>query len=147
MASTIAAARQALYYLLVAEPLLAGVQISYGAPANHEEPEVVALLGVRNITEEPEQLGMIRKEETYLLDVGVKAHSRTADAATTDARGFAIAEAVRGVAGTTRTNITLSGTVRTAMVVNEETEGVQPAEGGGWVIFLLLQFECSARIT
>lgn len=164
-ASTIAAARAALYALLVADAPLSitptphnhqprPVQITYGPPA-HEELEVVALLGVRSPEEEVGALGARRREEVYELEVGVKVHDPTAGPATAeaiaagtrtqidvDARGFELAEWVRSVV---HHHWTLSGTVRAAGVTRQITEGVQLAEKGA-LIFLLLTIECEATV-
>ncbi len=64
MASSISAARAALFARLAAADALAGVQVTYGAPADHEDPEVVALLGVRDPDEEAAAMGAGRKDET-----------------------------------------------------------------------------------
>jgi hypothetical protein len=154
--STIAAARAALYALLVADApdrtantygeLPRKVQISYGPPA-HEEMEVVALLGVRQNDEDWASLGASRREETYQLEVGVKVHNPAAGAGSeaamlVDARGFEVAEWVRR---TVQRNWTLDDTVRIAAVTSQITDGVQLAEKG-CLIFLLLAVTCEADI-
>ena len=150
--STIPAARAALYDLLVAgAPAQTAVparkvQIAYGPPA-HEEMEVVALLGVRNVDEDAGAIGARRREEEYLLEVGVKVHNPAAGAGSdaaklVDARGFALAEWVRTVV---HRHWTLSGTVRTAFVSSQITDGVQLPDKGA-LIFLLLTVECAAAV-
>lgn len=150
--STIASARAALYTLLVADaPVQSAVparkvQIAYGPPT-HEEMEVVALLGVRNVDEEPGAIGARRREEEYELEVGVKVHSPAAGAGSegsqvVDARGFELAEWVRSVV---HGHWTLNGTVREAAVTSQITDGVQNAEKGA-LIFLLLTIYCAAAV-
>lgn len=150
--STIAPARSALYALLVADaPAQTAqpartVQIAYGPPA-HEEMEVVALLGVRDLAEDVGALGARRREETYEIEVGVKVHNPAAGAgsdaaALVDTRGFELAEWVRMVV---HGHWTLSGTVRAAGVTRQITDGVQLADKGA-LIFLLLTIECEASV-
>ncbi len=152
MASSISAARAALFELLAASDLLVGVQVTYGAPDAHEEPEVVALLGVRDPEEEPATLGAGRKDETYQLEVGIKVHSRDGEAAEVDTRAYALADAVaEAVEGSG--NYTLGGTVLWAYVAGPLGIGAQrvasvppSSEGAGWVCFLTVLVTCRARI-
>ncbi len=145
MASSISAARAALFARLAAADALAGVQVTYGAPADHEDPEVVALLGVRDPDEEAAAMGAGRKDETYQLEVGVKVHDRGGEAADVDARAYALADAVaEAVEGTG--DYTLGGTVMWAFVTSTVGVGAQAAEGGGWVCFLTVLVTCKARI-
>lgn len=154
--STIAAARAALYALLVADApdatavqsnhLPRPIQIAYGPPA-HEDMEVVALLGVRSPEEDVGALGARRREEEYELEVGIKVHNPAAGAGSeaailVDARGFELAEWVRSVV---HGHWTLSGTVRTAGVTRQVTEGVQLVDKGA-LIFLLLTVACEASV-
>lgn len=146
MTSSISAARQNLHALLAGEPELADpVQVAYGAPSGHEAAEVVAMLGVQTPSaEEARGLGQRRVEESYVLEVAVKVHDPGAETAeAVDLRGFALADVVRQVV---RANITLDAAVRTALVVSQGSEGAQPAQGGGWVIFVTLGVECKARV-
>ncbi len=148
MASTISAARAALFALLDANTYPgARPQVTFGPPDAYEEPEVVAMLGVESPDEEAAALGAQRREEVYVLVVGVKAHDPAGTAAVVDARGFALADSVRATVHATTTGRTLSNTVRTAEVIRQTTVGAQPAEGSGWVIFLQLAIECRQRIT
>jgi hypothetical protein len=148
MASTISAARAALYALLAANTYPgAAPQVTFGPPDAYEEPEVIAMLGVESPDEEAAALGAQRREEIYGLVVGVKAHDPAGTAATVDARGFALADSVRAAVHATTTGRTLSSTVRTAEIARQTTDGVQPADGGGWVIFIRLLVECRQRIT
>ncbi len=148
MASTISAARAALFALLDANTYPgARPQITFGPPDAYEEPEVVAMLGVESPDEEAAALGAQRREEVYVLIVGVKAHDPAGTAASVDARGFALADSVRSTIHATNTSRTLTNNVRSAEVIRQATDGVQPAEGGGWVIFLRLAVQCRQRIT
>lgn len=145
MQSSISSARLALFDRLSVAGGLAGVQVTYGTPAAHEEPEVVALLGVRDPEEEPAALGAGRKDETYQLEVGIKVHSRDGSAAAVDTRAYALADAVaEAVEGTG--DCTLGGTVLWAYAAGPLGIGAQAAEGGGWVCFLTVLVTCKARI-
>lgn len=154
--STIAPARAALHALLLADApdrtanthgeLPRPIQVSYGPPA-HEEMEVVALLGVRDVSEDAGAIGARRREEEYEIEVGIKVHDPAAGAGSeaailVDARGFALAEWVRQ---TVHRHWTLSGTVREAAVTRQVTDGVQLAEKGA-LIFILLTVECVAAV-
>jgi len=142
MPSSIGPARQALFNLLAAGTT--GVQVTFGPPDSYEEQEVVALLGVFDPREEPAALGQRRMEETYHLEVGIKVHDPAGNPADVDARGFALREDVRTVI---ESDLTLAGTVRTALISSDTTDGVMPAEGAGFVIFFRLLVECRQRIT
>lgn len=144
MASSISGARAALFELLAAESELDGVQRTFGPPAAYEEQQVVSLLGLRDSDEDDAALGAQRHEETYELEIALKAHDPAGTAESVDARGFAIADIVRRVV---HSNRTLNATVRDARVISQTTVGVQAAEGGGWVIFLSLFVRCRQRIT
>lgn len=154
--STIAPARAALYELLVADAPAATsqvptqlpkpVQVVFGPPAT-EQLEVIALLGVRAPDEDDGALGARRREESYDIEVGIKVHNPAAGAGSeaamlVDARGFELAEWVRSVV---HGHWTLSGTVRTAAVTGQITDGVQLADRGA-LIFLLLTVSCKAEI-
>ena len=154
--STVASARAALHALLLAGApdrtantygeAAKKVQISYGPPA-HEEMEVVALLGVRDVSEDAGAVGARRREEEYELEIGIKVHNPAAGAGSeaavlVDARGFALAEWVRTVV---HRHWTLSGTVREAAVTRQVTDGVQLAEKGA-LIFILLTVYCAAAV-
>lgn len=149
MASSIAGARLALHALLDAHTWPGTKpQVTFGAPDAHEEQEVVALLGIQDPDEEFAALGAQRRAESYVLEVGVKAHDPGATAQTVDTRGFALAEGVRVVVGA---NPTFAGappiTVLPAEVISQTSDGAQAAEGGGFVIFLKLLVRCQTRIT
>lgn len=144
MPSSVSPARRALFDALAASADLSAVQVTFGEPDAHEEQEVVAMLGVGDVDEESAALGNERREERYRIDVGVKVHDPAGDSRSVDTRCFAYADAVRAVVAA---NLTLGGTVRTAHVVSQRSDGAQAAEGGGWVCFNLLAIECHARIT
>lgn len=149
MASSISAARVALFNLLAAHAYPgAAPQVAFGAPAAYEEQEVVALLGVRDPDEEFAALGAQRRAESYVLEVGVKAHDPgAATAQVVDGRCFALADAVRSVV---TANPNFAGapptTVLPAEVISQTSDGAQAAEGGGWVAFCVLQVRCQTRI-
>ena len=149
MASTIAAARVSLYDLLAAATWPAPTpQVTFGAPDAYEDQQVVSLLGVQDPGEEFAALGAQRRAESYLLEVGVKAHDPGATAQTVDTRAFAYADTVRGVVAD---NPTFAGpppaTVLPAEVISQTSDGAQAAEGGGWVCFIRLLVRCQTRIT
>ena len=146
MASSIAAARVNLHGLLTAATWPAPKpQVTFGAPDVYEEQEVVSLLGIQDADEEFAALGAARHAESYLLEVGVKAHGPGATAQVVDGRGFALADTVRGVV---HANPTFPpDTVLPAVVVSQTSDGAQAAEGGGWVCFIRLLVRCQTRIT
>lgn len=147
MASTISAARAALYALLVAEEALAGVQVTFGPPDAYEEQEVVALLGVETPDEDPATIGGARpREETFVLVVAVKVHGPSDDALTVDARGWALLDIVRS---TVYANQTLAGALSQpgwARVASQTSDAVVPVEDGGWVFFGEVRVLCRARV-
>lgn len=148
MASSISAARGALYSLLAAAdynpPPDEPVQVTFGPPENFQEQEVVALLGLFNPDEQDAALGAQRHEETYDLEVALKKHDPAGNPDAVDARGFAMADIVRGVV---HSNRTLGGAVRDARVISQTTDGVERSEGGGWIIFVRILVRCRQRIT
>lgn len=157
MSSTIAAARAALYQMMLDEPELSGVQVTFGPPDAIEEDEVVALLRVLDPSEDEAQLGAGCKDETYRIEVKVKVHRQAAtadDALEIDARGWYLAGIVRDlVHGRNNNNDhTLGGTVNLGASVESQTsDGVQRFVdlGGkdlGWAIFVSLMVRCKARV-
>jgi hypothetical protein len=148
VASTISAARGALYDLLAAAAGLSGVQVTFGMPSAYEEQEVVALMGVEAPDEEPAVIGGARpRDEVFTIVVAVKAHDPAADTAqTVDARCWALADEVREVV---YANQTLSGALSQpgwARIVSQTSAGAMPAEGGGWVAFAEIRVLSRARI-
>ncbi len=134
-----------MYARLAASTDLNGVQVTYGPPDAYETQEVVALMGVRNPDEEPVSLGAGRKDETYQLEVAVKAHNPAGTAQEVNDRGRAIADVVVDeIEGSG--NYSLGGSVMWALCEPSTTLGPQPAQGGGWVIFLTVLVTCKARI-
>lgn len=146
MATSISTARANLYTLLDAATWPGTKpQVAFGAPTAYEEQEVVALLGVTDADEAFAAIGAGRREETYELEVAVKVHDPAASTPQpVDARGFELADTVRGVV---HSNYTLTGAVRGAEVRSLRTDGAVAAEGAGFVIFLRLGVACAARIT
>lgn len=146
MPSTIAAARINLYTLLAGAPWPLPIpQVTFGAPDAHEEQQVVSLLGIQDSDEEFAALGAQRHAESYVLEVGVKAHDPGGTAQIVDTRAFAYAETVRGVVGANPTFP--PDAVLPAEVISQTSDGAQSAEGGGWVCFIRLLIRCQARIT
>jgi hypothetical protein len=149
MASSIASARLALHALLAAHTWPGNPpQVTFGAPDAYEEQEVVALLGLRDADEEFAALGAHRRAESYILEVGVKAHDPgAANAEAVDGRCFALADEVRAVVNA---NPNFAGaspiTVLPAEVISQTSDGAQAAEGGGWVAFCVLAVRCQTRI-
>jgi hypothetical protein len=147
MASTISAARAALYALLAANTYPGAVpQVTFGPPDAYEEPEVIAMLGVESPDEEPAVIGGPRpREEQFVIVVGVKAHDPAGTATTVDARCWALADEVREVV---YANQSLTNTLTTgwARIASQTSDGAQPAEGGGWVAFCTVKVLCRARV-
>lgn len=146
MGSSISAAQGVVYARMAASSGLTGVQVTYGPPDAYEGQEVVALFGVRNPEEEPISLGAGGKDEIYQLEVKIKAHDPAGTAKAVNDRGWEIADAVVDeVEGSG--DYSLDGTVMWALCEPTTTPGVQPAQGGGWVIFLTVLVTCHARIS
>lgn len=147
MASTISAARAALFALLDANTYPgARPQVNFGAPDAYEEAEVVAMLGVEAPDEEPAVIGGPKpRNEEFTIVVGVKAHDPAGTAATVDARGWVLADEVREIV---YANQTLTSTLSTgwARIASQTSEGAQPAEGGGWVCFVQVRVLCRSRV-
>lgn len=149
MASTISAARAALFALLTANTYPgAAPQVTFGPPDAYEEPEVVALLGVEAPDEEPAVIGGPKpREERFVIVVAVKAHDPAGTAQAVDLRGWALADEVREVV---YANQTLSGALSApgwARIESQTSDGAQPAEGGGFVCFVTVRVACRARLT
>jgi hypothetical protein len=147
--SSISAARLALFARLEVHDDLGGaedVQVTYGAPDAHEEQKVVALLGTRDADEEAAAMGAGRKDETYELLVKVKVHDPAGTPQDVDVAGYALGDAVvDAVEGAG--DYTLDNTVMWAFATSTTSaNGVQAAEGGGWVIFIDVIVTCKARI-
>lgn len=149
MASTISAARSALYDLLAARSWTGGTpQVEFGAPGGYEEQEVVALLGVEAPDEEPGVIGGPKpRDETFILVVAVKAHDPAASTGqTVDARCFSLMDQVRTVVYANPTLSASLGTPGWARIASQTTEGALRAEGGGWVMFGEVRVACRTRI-
>ena len=149
MSATVATARANLYDLIAADATVVAdqVQVTYGPPDTHEEQEVIALGGVESHDEDDAVIGGARpREETYTLVVQVKAHGPENDPDVVDARGFELAEVVRSVVYADRSINGAMGPTGWARVSSITTDGVLPAEGGGFVIYLTVRVLCRARI-
>lgn len=151
MASTISAARSALYNLLAAASAavggpLTGVQISWGDPSAYEEQEVVALLGVSSPDEVPASLGNLSRDERYGIELRIKVYGPDDDAATVDGRAFFLADAVRSLVNSQPP--TLSGTVTFAQVASQRCDfGTQSVvDASGWICFIDMTVACTARV-
>jgi hypothetical protein len=148
MASTISDAWNQLHTLLVAaqSSSLAGVQVAAGDPGQHEEQEVVAVLGWGNVNENAAAIGNDPREERYRIDVGVKAHDPSGTALSVATRLLAISDAVRDVV---KANRRLVGEVM-CQVATRRSDGPVPALGSdgqtlqGYVCFDRIQVECWA---
>lgn len=146
MPSSIRPARANLFSALTAAPWPAPApQVVFGAPDAYEEQQVVAILGFGPVGDEPAAIGQRRQEETYRIEVAVKVHDPAASTgADVEARAMALYDVARDVASD---NPTLGGAVTIARPAGtDESPGAQSAEGGGWVMFVSLFVECTARI-
>lgn len=154
MSSTISAARAALYAALAADPPPSTndpdetIQVVFGDPAAYQEQEVVAVRGLRPPNDEEQVLlGPAQpQDEQYAIGVTVKVHNPAADAATVDARGFALADWVRQVVYADRT---FGGVLVLGATIASQTspDGATPAEGGGAFIYIDLAVLCHGRTT
>lgn len=144
MTSTaISTARAALYRALTVE--FHDVQVVYGPPVNYEEARIVALLGLAQPTvEEAAAIGNQRRTERFRFTVAVKVHDPALSAEEIDTQVFELADRTRDVVGS---DTTLGGSVEFAEVVQQESPGPLPAEGGGWFEVVTLQVACRARVT
>lgn len=149
MSSSIKAARANLYTLLAAQTAAAAplenVQVTFGQPNAYEEQRVVAILGFGPVGDEPAAIGQRRQDETYRITVAIKVHdpaATTGQEVEDDAMG--LYDAVWNVV---HDNPTLSGAVTFCFPGGgDASEGAQPAEGGGWVVFVNIGVDCTARI-
>jgi hypothetical protein len=159
MGSSISAARLALDDMLTVAAadntsVLFEVQTTFGTPLEDEEQEVVAILGISDPSEATETLGPeARRRELYRIELTVKVYDPTAgsepaDRRAVDARCFALADAVRSVV---EADTTLAGTVNTAHVVNQRSDGLaHPFDAAGkrlpgWVVHVDMSIACRAR--
>lgn len=149
MASTIAGARQALYDALAAHVFPGTApQVEFGSPLAYEEQEVVALMGVEAPDEDEAVFGGPRpRDEQFTLVVTVKVHDPAAESGSVvDARGFELADEVRDVVYADQSLSGALGTAGWARVESQTTEGAQPANGGGWFMFIDVRVRCRARV-
>lgn len=131
---------------------LYNVQVTFGAPDQIEEQEVVAILGVSGLDEISRVLGPQpnKRDETFSLDVAVRCEKPAGTAKETWERGWAMYQAIRSIV---LNNQTLTSTVFTAFPVPNETTGVvRPlADDGterrlpGWAIRIDMGIICRYR--
>lgn len=141
--SSIAAARGALYDLLV--PALTPVQTTYGLPptVETEEQEVVCMLGLEGPSEDVASLGSgNRREETYDIIVAVKVWKPDGTGRDVDSRAFTLVDLVRN---TVLANRSLTQTVTWAQPVAARTDGPVPLQEG-FIEIVELPIRCTARI-
>lgn len=148
MASTISAARAALFALLNANVYPgARPQVTFGPPDAYEEPEVVAMLGVEAADEDSAVFGDVTpRDEAFTIVVAVKAHDPAGTASSVDARCWALADEVREVV---YANQTLTGSLTApgwARITSQTSDGAQQAEGGGWIAFCQVRVLCRAGV-
>lgn len=152
MASSIGAARQALWTLLSNAAGLSDVQVTFGRP-ERPEGKGVALLGVSDPGENFVLLGPLSAtEEAYGIELLVWWYDPEAPPERTagvDEIAFGIADVVRDVV---RANLSLTRTVRTARVASQRSEGVRKPEGSdtnkaptGRVCIIEMTIACVAR--
>lgn len=108
--STAPAFKAALLTALQARTGLSGVTVSYGAPLPNAPREFIAL-GDLEGSQEFAQLGALRKDETYTLEVYVSVLREGNQQQTCTERCFALAAEIEDEL---RGNVTMSGTVRVA---------------------------------
>jgi hypothetical protein len=140
--TSVVAARRNLHRLLFEE--ITDAQVTFGYPLAYEELRVVALMGVEDVDEEAVELGNQRRNEEYVVTVGVKVHDPAADdAGDVDAAGFSLASKVADVV---HANGTLDGAVRFAQPIGIRGDGALPADPSGFGILLTVRVRCQARI-
>lgn len=150
MSSAIWPARRKLFELLQANAELTGIQLTLGIPADEEEQEVIAILGVTDSSEEEKGLGGNRKKEEFTVEVKVKVYDPTAttaeEAFALETRAGELLDEVRAVVhGDRDLGGVLKGNV--ASVVGTPTTGAQPAQGGGYVVFASAMVRCRATVS
>lgn len=152
MPSTIGPARQDLWQRLLAEPALDPAQRCFGWPDTHKAFQVV-LLGVTDPSETFASLGpAAATEEVYGIELVVKYHDPAApldQAPAVDLAAFGAADTIRDLV---RANPTLGGTVRTARIASQRSQGTGrplPNEANTQATGLLCVIEmtvaCTAR--
>lgn len=144
--TTVAEAHGLLFDLLVdtfaAEP---DVQIVYGFPEVYELDKVVGLIGQQPVGQREDwaALGNQSKREEYSIDVAVKVHDPVSGntpegAQSTYTEAFRIVEAIRSAVHATKglglNEADASRNARAA--VTGAPGGFEPAQGGGWVVFV-----------
>lgn len=144
MSSSIGPAYAALFDLASGAAGFAGVQVTDGPPGDHEAQEVVALLDLVDGDEEPRVLGNLMMEETYGIEVGIKAHHPSSTSASevrarvTEMRDVLYAALAQ--------DVSLGSAVRTALPSSFSLV-IREAEGGGWVGYARVVIDCVARVS
>lgn len=155
MGSTITAATADLFDRLAALAVDAGplsgtptVQVTFGPPNAVEEQQVVSLMGVIDNSEDHAALGAQRRDERYDIELGVKVHNPVEDSAeAVFARSRVLVDAIAAAVHGSTAGRTLGGAVINAQMTNSRTDGILPAEGGGWVVFWRVLISCHGRFT
>jgi hypothetical protein len=139
--STVPALKAALLSLLSARAGLSGVQVVYGAPLPNPGREFISLAGTTG-DQATASLGRLSREEEYRLTIYVSALREGLDQQSCTERAFALAAEVENAV---RSDPTVSGTVRTALVDGPFTleEGATDAHRTALVTLSLF---CHARI-
>lgn len=141
---TIADARGALFDMVSAIGWPTGrpdvqVFVTYGEPLDYKDQEVVALLGIDSIVEEPAEMSNHFRWRRFSTTIGIKVYDPTGTAAEVEVRCFALAEMIQQAIWN---DYTIADTVWRAQVVPWDSTGAQAAEGGGWIIFTHLTVAC-----
>lgn len=161
MSTSIGRSRAALYTLLTAaagnssNPLY-NVQICFGPPDAYEEPELVAILGIRTNIERSVVLGPQPnvRDEQYDIEVAIKCHKPAGTSIEVETRCVEMYEAVRAlITGNNRLGLTNLQLVW-AFPTGEDSDGPVPVRkqvsdgrevGDGWAMRFDLRVQCKAR--
>ena len=141
--STIPAAKDALYDLIVADAsvVAAKVQVSYGWPSPHQARELIWIGDVEG-EQNAAALGKQRREETYKMTLKVDVLREGNDQKSASERAFVIAGWIENIL---RNDATLGGVVRTAEIEGplelKENATDKARNSGG-----TLSIYCTARI-
>lgn len=136
--------------MLASAPDLASTQVTVGVPTVLEGQDTVSVLGVTDSTEEEAGLGGNRKREEFTVEVKIMSFDPAAtsadDAFDLEARAGDLAQVVRDVVHGDRTlGGALTGNV--ASVVGTPTDGAQPAQDGGYVVFASVLVRCRSTVS
>lgn len=142
--STIPAAKSELLTRLKQRPGLAGVLVEWGLGAKLPAvSERVALGDVTNVMREWVALGQRRVNETYTLSIHVEVYQRGDDQRACEERMW---EIVSEVELTAISDITLAGVLNWGCKPGAMAPRTGPADSEGWVSFVTLHLDCTARI-